>query len=145
MKKTTDPRYRWARFAFLSWVSMVGVLIVMAAVKWNQPEFRIPGAGALGTPLIYALLLSFTFFTLTGLQTTATFLVDRWVKGRLTMTGNLIIGAALGAANALGYLAVGRVVPDGMKMNATTIGIFVPVMAVGGLVLSLGMRRRHRD
>jgi len=125
---------------------MVGLMTIAASVKWNQPGFRDPGISSpfvLG--LIYAVLSVIPIGMMAGMQGFITLMADRWLKGRLNLTGNALIGATLGALNALGDLFVGQVVPGGMHLNMATAAIFVPILVVGGIVISLGMRRRSRD
>lgn len=136
---------KWPGISFIAFLSMLGIAAVMAAVKWNQPEFRSPGISspfeAIG---LFVLFMAIPLFGQIWIITVAMGLLDRWLKGRLTLTGNAVLGGGLGALDALGYLAIGQAVPGSTPMNAASITAFVPILAVGGVVLSIGMRRRDR-
>jgi hypothetical protein len=123
---------------------MLGIAAIMAAVKWNEPQFRSPDItspfAAVG---LFTLFIAIPLVFHVPVLAVTMALVDQRLQGRLSLAGNAVIGGLLGALDALGFLWVGQVVPDNnTPMNATTIAVFVPILAVGGVIVSLGMRRR---
>lgn len=148
---TTEPRYRMVGFAFLAWVSMVGVLAAMAAVKWNQPGFRDPDISG---PFEMALFAALSLFIPLGLAAgfllaPLTWIADRFIRGRLTRGANIIVGALLAVPAAAGFLAAGwlvfgngpRVIENIRRSPDIAVG-FLTIFAVGGVIMSLGMRHR---
>ena len=137
---------RWFWAALLAWISMLGVVGVMGAVKWNQPGFRDPDITSpfeLAFALMFILALPLALMSGLVLAPAAAF-IDAWLEGRLTLGGNTLIGALLAIPAIAVFVAVGTMLygpPNGMVAD---LSIGLTVFAVGGVIVSLGMRRRDR-
>ena len=135
---------KWPGISLIAWLSMLGLVGVTAAVKWNQAGFQTPAT----TSRVEYVLLAVVFTALpfiwqVGTMTMVLSFLDMWLKGRLTLNGNAVLGGVVGGLNALAFLATGRFIPDGsIPMSVESAAIFVPILAVGGVILSLGMSRR---
>jgi hypothetical protein len=151
MKANTEPGYRWVGFAFLAWISMVGILAVMAAVKWNQPGFQDPDMSG---PFELALLVTMSMFVPLALAAglflaPLAWIADRILRGRLTRGANTIIGAMLAVPAAVLFFAAGwlifgngpRVIENIRRSPDIAVG-FLTIFAAGGVIMSLGMRQR---
>jgi hypothetical protein len=125
---------------------MLGIVGAMAAVKWNQPGLRDPDISSpieLALVFIVVLALPFALMSAAFLAPAAAFL-DSALQGRLTLGWNLLIGAALALPAIAIFIGVGTLLygpPNGM-LSALPMGL--AVFAVGGMIVSLGMRRRMR-
>jgi hypothetical protein len=149
-----ERSYRLTGFALLAWASMVGVLSVMAAVKWNQPEFGDPDMSGPLEMAFFAALSMFIPLGLAagGLLAPLVWLADRIVGGRLSFTANVVIGACLSIPAAGAFLVAGWLIfGNGARMIANfrrspdLLVAMLMIFAVGGVVMSLAMRRRSRD
>lgn len=140
--------------SLVAWIAMVGVQAVMSGVKWNEPGFRDPDITspielAMTIGVVMAIPFAGVAFGLLGPMVIA---ADRMVRGRFTRGINLALGACLAFPAAIGFLVLFRLLfPDKRTpsefvqtlrgMPDTLIG-FLIVFAVGGMIVSLGMRRR---
>jgi len=151
---TADRAGRFAWIAAISWISMVGVLAVMAAVRWNLPGFRDPDiSGPLEMALTFALVSAIPFALLAAVVLApSAWIADRLIRGRLTAGANIVVGALFSIPSILAFL-VGNWVLFGRRLGFATyldrvrnppdslIGLAI-VFAVGGVIMSLAMRRR---
>lgn len=134
---------------------MVGVQAVMAGVKWNQPGFRDPDISSpFELALTFAVVMAVPFGGVAfGLLAPMALLADRILRGRFTGTANLAIGACLAVPATLTFLVLFRLLFGDKRtlsefvlalrgMPGTLVG-FLIVFAVGGVIVSLAMRRRN--
>ena len=141
---------RIAGLSVIAWISMLGVIAVNAGVKWNQPGFRDPDIVSpfeMAYLFMFVLAIPFALATATLLAPSA-IAADAWLRGRLTLGGNLFVGACLGLPTFAGFFGVGwllfgrnRSLVGGMLRDPSTTIAFLIAFAVGGVVISLGMRR----
>jgi hypothetical protein len=128
----------------MAWASMLGMVGVMAAVKWNQPGFRDPDiTSPFEMALVFMVVLAIPLALMSGfvLAPAAAF-IDAWLGGRLTLGWNLLIGATLALPAIAVFVAVGTMLygpPNGMVAD---LSMGLTVFAVGGIIMSLGMHRR---
>jgi hypothetical protein len=124
---------------------MLGIVAAMAAVKWGESGFRDPD---IHSPVELAL----TFVVITALPLAlmsgaflapAAALIDGWLDGRLTLGWNALIGAALAIPSAGVFVAVGTLLFGPPNGPVADLSAGLTVFAVGGIVVSLGMRRRQ--
>lgn len=129
--------------AATAWAAMLGLAVVTVAVKWNQPGFRQSDAASpMEMALGFAVFLAVPLTLMATMLSKMTAFADHLLAGRMNLAGNAVLGGSLGAINAVGFLAAGRLISDGVPWDASTLATFVPILAVGGVVMSLGMRRR---
>lgn len=140
----SEEAKRIGRSSLIAWIAMIALMAVSAGVKWNQPGYRdLANSSPLELAATVAVVMAVPLFLSTSVLATLTLLADRWLRGRLTLAANTLVGASLGALNAIGFLAAGNLVPgDTMRLTPAALAIFLPVLTVGGIVTSLGMRRR---
>ncbi len=122
---------------------MVGLMAVTAGVKWNQPGYRdLANSSPVELAATVAVVMAIPLFLIASVLALLLLLADRWLHGRLTLAANTVIGALLGALNAVGLLAAGNLIDGTLRLTAETAATLLPILAVGGIVASLGMRRR---
>jgi hypothetical protein len=145
---------RFLRLSFVAWISMVSVLAVMAGVRWNLPGFRDPDiSGPVEMALTFAVVSAIPFALLAAaVLAPSAWLADRLIQGRFTGGVNIIVGALFTipcvAAFLIGnWLLFGRQLSFGAFVDRvrnppdSLIGLAI-VFAVGGVIVSLAMRRR---
>jgi hypothetical protein len=151
---TADRTGRFAWIAAIAWISMVGVLAVMAGVRWNLPGFRDPDiSGPVEMALTFAIVSAIPFAILAAVVLApAAWIADRLIRGRLPAGANIVIGALFAIPSILAFL-IGNWVLFGRRLGFgeyvdrvrnppdSLIGLLI-VFAVGGVIMSLGMRRR---
>ena len=120
---TADRTGRFAWTAAIAWVSMVGVLAVMAAVRWNVPGFRDPDiSGPFEMALTFAVVSAIPFAMLAAVVLAPTaWLADRLIQGRLPAGANLVVGALFTIPSILAFLIGSWVLfalPKGMGFAA---------------------------
>ncbi len=152
VKQTSDAgSYRLIRFAFLAWIAMVGVLAVMAAVKWNQPGFRDPDiSGPFEMALTMAVVMGIPLALIAGgVLAPSAWMADRLIRGRFTRGANIIIGAGFSIPATIAFFSAGLLVYgndpqliENVGRSPDTLVGLLTIFAVGGVVTSLGMRRR---
>lgn len=153
---TSDRTGRFAWIAAIAWISMVGVLAVMAGVRWNLPGFRDPDiSGPVEMALTFAIVSAIPFAILAAVVLApSAWIADRLVQGRLNGAANIAIGTLFAIPSILAFL-IGNWVLFGARRGIgfvafvnrvrnppdSLIGLLI-VFAVGGVIMSLAMRRR---
>jgi len=150
----SEGAHRTAGFAFIAWVSMVGILVVMAAVKWNQPGFRDPDITSPFEMAFLFAVVSAIPFALVSVCVLAPSSVaaDRIVRGRLGLGPNVVIGALFSIPATLAFFvgnwrlfdrkrALGESLARARNIPDSVVALLL-IFAVGGVIVSLGMRRR---
>ena len=145
-------RFVW--HAGIAWLSMVGVLAAMAAVRWNQPGFRDPDiSGPFEMALIFAIVSAIPFAVLAGaVLAPAAWIADRLIGGRFTGVMNIAVGACFALPSMVAFLVgnwvlFGRGRGFGAFLDRvrnppdSLIGLLI-VFTVGGVVMSLAIRHR---
>lgn len=140
--------------SLVAWLAMVGVQAVMSGVKWNEPGFRDPDiTSPIELAMTIGLVMAIPFAGVAfGLLGPMAIVADRVVRGRFTRGMNTVLGACLAIPAAGAFLVLfwllfrdrrtfQQFVQTLRGMPDTLIG-FLIVFAVGGIIVSLGMRRR---
>jgi hypothetical protein len=147
----SDRVGRIAGLAVVAWISMLGVLAAMGAVKWNQPGFRdqdIQSPAEMAMTMVFVMAIPLALIAGAVLAPSA-LVADRIIRGRLTRGANTLIGACFSIPSILGFFGAGLLLfGNGSRLLANVrrapdmlVGLFT-IFAVGGIVISLGMRRR---
>lgn len=145
---------RFAGLSVVAWLSMVGVMGVMAGVRWNTPGFRdVDIDSPVEMALTLALVTAIPFALVTiGLLAPCTVAADSWLRGRFTRRVNAMVGASFGLPALAVFLLVFWSLFERRRTFGEWLGAFnggpgqlvgfLVIFMIGGIVLSLGMRRR---
>jgi hypothetical protein len=149
---------RVGRFVWLSvlaWMAMMCVIAAWAGVSWYLPGGRDPDiSSVVEKVMVFVVVMSVPLALMSAaVLAPAAFVLDGWIGGRLTRPANGLIGAALAIPAAIVYLGVGWLIWGGggrtfagwlaniWRQPAST-AVLGTAFAIGGVVLSLGVRRR---
>jgi hypothetical protein len=151
---TSERTGRIFGLSLVAWFAMIGVMAVMAGVKWNEPGFRDPDiTSALEMAMTFGIVMAVPFAGVAfGLLAPMTIVADRVVRGRLPRAANMALGCCLSVPAAVGFVVTSWLLFGGKRnfsqfiatirrMPDSLISLLI-VFAVGGIIVSLGMRRR---
>lgn len=149
---------RLGRFAFLSvfaWMAMLAAIGVWAIVSWYFPGGRDADmSSALEKGMIFVVIMAMPVALLAGaVLAPSAYVLDRWLRGRVTRPVNTALGAALTIPASIAFLAGSWLLFGGgsrpfvgylrnIARQPESMLVLASAFAIGGVIVSQGIRRR---